>query len=391
MIRDPHTNARPVNADYQSTTPVDPAVLDVLVRTTRDVLGNPHASDHALGWQAMETIEASRQLIARSLGCDADSIVFTSGATESNNLAILGSAARAPKSRRRILVSAIEHKCVLAAAERAAEWFGCSVERLPVDVFGHVPQDELERRLGEDVLLVSIMTVHNEIGTIAPIARYAALCNRVGAVLHSDAAQALCAIPLDVAELGAGLLSLSGHKIYGPKGIGALIVRPDLLDAIAPLIVGGGQQGGLRSGTLPVPLCAALAEAVRIAADTDASAERARVRSLRNRFAGRLLEDPRVRLNGPALDDRHPGNCNLAFEGWDAHDLLLRLQPKLVASTGSACTSGTPEPSYALRAIGLSARDAGSSVRFSFGKYTSETDIEEAVALVSETLQHCPT
>jgi cysteine desulfurase len=375
-----------INADYQASTPVDRAVVEVLIASIETYQGNPHASDHVLGWKAMESVESSKVIISKELGCTPDSIVFTSGATEANNLAILGLAARATSARRRILVSPTEHKCVLAAASLAARRYGCEVEHLAVDAAGHVVLEELERRLGDDVLLVSAMAVHNEIGTIAPVARLSALCASAGAIFHCDGAQALPAMPLDLADLDIGMLSLSGHKIYGPKGIGALIVRPEIQEELEPLIVGGGQQNGLRSGTLPVALCAALAEAVRLLGGETAAAERARVRRLRDYFATALLEDERVTLNGPPLEQRHPGNCNLRFSGWDAQDLLMRLQPRLAASTGSACTSGAPEPSYVLRAIGLSVDEAASSIRFSFGRFSTEADIGTAVSAVREAM-----
>jgi cysteine desulfurase len=386
MIRSQKPSIRRVYADYQASTPVDEAVLSGMAKYYRESPANPHADDHAMGWEAAEAITVAKARLAACLNCDAEEIVFTSGATEANNLAVLGAAAGAPLERKRILLSAVEHKSVSEPAGLAALRFGCRVQTIPVDSEGVVIVEELERALSDDVLLVAMMAVNNEVGAIQPVEKIGRLCAQVGAIFHTDAAQALATAPLDVASVSIGSTSLSGHKIYGPKGIGALYLRLDIQDRIEPMIVGGGQQAGLRAGTLPVPLCVGLSLAAERMGGTNGSDEKQRVATLRNSFAEPLLKLSTVALNGPPLHQRHPGNCNLRFDGWEAKHLLGRLQPQLAASTGSACTSGTDEPSYVLRAMGLTHEQAASSIRFSFGRFSTMEDVEHAVDLLKSIL-----
>lgn len=348
---------------------------------------NPHAADHSEGWLAHAAVEEASSEIASAIGADSDEIVFTSGATEANNLAILGLARRAPESRRRILVSAIEHKCVLSSA-RAAAAVGLTVELLPVDRQGLIDIDNLKRRLSDDVLLVSVMAVNNEVGVIQDIAGISVLARGVGALVHTDAVQAMAVGPIDVNSWDVDTLSLSAHKIYGPKGIGALFIRRDVQSKVEPLIYGGGQQNGIRSGTLPVPLCVGFSEAARLMIDNSAQTERVCLMALRDKFVeGLQSRDMSVQLNGPVGGLRHPGNANLRFPGLDARDLIAALQPRVAASTGSACSTGIPEPSHVLRAIGLSGSEAESSVRFSLGRFTSDSDVSQAVELIVEAVQ----
>lgn len=378
---------RLIYLDHNSSTPLDPRVAASMAPFLTEHFGNPHAADHVAGWRAYEAVETAALTIATVLGADSDEILFTSGATESNNLAILGLARRASPARQRILVSAIEHKCVLAAAQAAAA-LGLSVEVLPVDRQGFVDLDDLQRRLQSDVLLVSVMAVNNEIGTIQPIREIADLAHTFGAYVHTDAAQALAAGPGLLASWDVDLLSLSGHKIYGPKGIGALFIRREVQKHIEPLMYGGGQQNSLRPGTLPVPLCVGLAEAVNLMDGEDAVEELQKLRVLRDALVDRLMNvDGRILLNGPsAASARHPGNANLRFPGFEAQDLLALLQPRIAASTGSACTSGMVTPSHVLHAIGLSGAEADSCVRFCVGRFTVEADIDETVLLIAEAL-----
>ncbi len=376
-----------IYADYQATTPVDPRVLERMAPLWREEFGNPHSSDHIMGWRAAERVNESAASVGSLIGADPDEVVFTAGATEANNLALLGLARRAPADRRRVLVSAIEHKCVLAAARALEEREGFTVEAIPVDREGFVHLDALEAMLDETVLAASIMAVNNEIGTMQDIATVARLLRPYGIVFHCDAAQAPCAA--DVRDLAshADLVSLSGHKMYGPKGIGALYIRRDLHDHVEPLFYGGGQQSGLRSGTVPVPLCAGMAAAAEILCGEEAEVERTRIEGLRDSFVHSLREGPfSPRLNGPKGNSRHPGNANLRFVGFSAQEILGALQPDLAASTGAACTSGIPEPSHVLGAIGLSPPDADASVRFSFGRFTTERDIASGARLVTEAL-----
>ena len=376
-----------IYADYQATTPVDPRVLEKMLPFWGDSFGNPHSNDHIVGWRAAEAVRESLTSVAALIGADPDEIVFTSGATEANNLALFGLARRAPASRRRILVSAIEHKCVLAAAKALEEREGFTVEIVPVDGEGFIDLNVLESMLDGSVAVASIMAVNNEVGTIQDLPTISALLARQGIAFHCDAAQAPCG--MDVSRLAeyTDLISLSGHKIYGPQGIGALYVRRDLQARIEPLIYGGGQQNGLRSGTVPVPLCVGIAAAAEIVLE-EGSRERLEVAKRRNLFVT-LLSDISfsIAINGPAWDRRHPGNANLRFDGFAAQDILGALQPGLAASTGAACTSGIPEPSHVLSAMGLDKDQAASSVRFSFGQFTSNLEVRKAATMVTEALE----
>ncbi len=378
------TKSESIYLDYQASTPVDPRVTAAMAPYFFDHPGNPHASDHAVGWNAHRAIQVAADRIASAIGADADEIIFTSGATEANNLAILGTALRAPKNRRRIIISSIEHLCVIAAAHAAATRLGFVIDTIPVDSEGIVRLDALKKLLADDVLLVSVMAVNNEIGTIEPVSKIAAMSHEVGALFHTDAVQALTTNPLDISDLGVDLLSLSAHKLYGPKGIGALYIRREIQRQIEPLIYGGGQQNGLRSGTLPVPLCVGFAEAVKLLSSENAAEERMTVARLRDGFIAALSSAGLVfDINGPSGILRHVGNANIRFDNCDAHQLLQSLQPKVAASTGSACTSGTPEPSHVLRAIGLSVDQANQSIRFSFGRFSNEDDVVIAAQLIA--------
>ncbi len=374
--------------DHQATTPVDARVVAAMTPYYAELFGNPHSSDHSLGWESASAVEKAAACVARLIGADADEITFTSGATESNNLALLGLGRRAAEGkRRRILVSAIEHKCVLAAARVLQEQFGFAVELIPVDDQGFVEMAALEEALDDDVLAVSIMAVNNEIGTIQDIGRISELVRSYGAVFHCDTAQAPLAINMKLMASQTDMLSLSAHKMYGPKGIGAIYISRELQDQIEPLIYGGGQQNGLRSGTVPVPLCVGMGMAADTFAATEAEEKRAQLCRRRDTFVEMLTRLPwPIALNGPQGQARHPGNANIRFAEFSAYDILSALQPHLAASTGSACTSGIPEPSHVLKAIGLSGEAAESSIRFSLGFGTTDADLEEAVRLITEAL-----
>ena len=351
--------------------------------------GNPHSSDHSVGWQSSRAVADARHSIATLIGADSDEIVFTSGATEANNFGLLGLANRqSSKRRKRILVSAIEHKCVLAVAKVLGDRFGFQVDYLPVDKEGHVLASTLMDLLDDDVLAVSVMAVNNEIGTIQDIRGLSEASRDVGAIFHCDAAQAPLALDLSHFSKNVDMLSLSAHKMYGPQGIGVLYVRRDLHDQIEPLIYGGGQQEGLRSGTLPVPLCVGMGKAAELMSGEHIHEQRTVLRSRRDWFVEALEKLPwDIRLNGPQGSSRHPSNANILFHGFSAHNILGALQPHLAASTGSACTSGIIEPSHVLKAIGMNGDDAESSVRFSIGFGTTDDDIDNAIALISTTLK----
>jgi cysteine desulfurase len=374
---------RPVYLDYQATTPCDPRAVAVMLPWFAEHFGNPHSVEHALGRAAEAAVEAAREAVAALIGADPREVVFTSGATESNNLAIKGAARFAAGTgdpRRRVVTVATEHKCVLeSVADLAAEGF--SPVFLPVGADGLLDPAALAAALAEPTLLVSVMAVNNEIGVVQDIAALAALAHAAGALLHCDAAQAAGKIRLDVTALGVDLLSLSAHKLYGPKGVGALYVRRRPRVRLAPLLSGGGQERGLRSGTLPAPLLVGFGEACRLAA-AELAEEAARIAGLRERLLAGLAEAvPGIRVNG-SMAARIPGNLNLTFPGATAQ-ALMAAAPDLCLSTGSACSSAEVEPSYVLRALGLSAAAAARTLRVGIGRFTSAAEIDCAVAALA--------
>lgn len=373
--------------DYQASTPVAEEVFLKMRPYFSESFANPHSADHYQGWKSYEAVENAAQQIANLIGADSDEIIFTSGATESNNLAILGCARRAAmanSARKRILLGATEHKCILSLGRVLAEQYDYVVDSIPVNQDGHIISKELERLLGDDVLLVSIMAVNNEIGSIQDIAALSEIIDKTGAIFHCDAAQAPMAVGTTHTAAHADMISLSGHKMYGPKGIGALYIRRDIQDNIEPLIHGGGQQNGLRSGTLPTPLCVGMGAAAEYVGSFGAAEKRNELRLRRDRFLNMLLALPwEGKLYGDAGQKRHPGNISIGFKNFDAADILGVLQPHLAASTGSACTSGIPEPSHVLRAINVTAAEAQTVIRLSIGFETSNQEIDEAVQLIN--------
>jgi cysteine desulfurase len=374
--------------DHQATTPVDPRVSEIMQPFLFEAFGNPHSSEHSLGWQASKAVESARSNVAKLISADNDEIIFTSGATESNNLSMLGCAWTFGGTRKKVLVSSVEHKCVLTIAQVLESRFDLSIVKIPVDSQGLVDLEWLEKELDEDVYFVSVMAVNNEIGTIQPIEQIGELTRNVGAIFHCDAAQAPCAMALDVFAMSIDALSLSAHKFYGPKGVGAIYIRRELQKQFEPIIYGGGQENGLRGGTLPAHLCIGMGAAAELLQPSTDDNERCRINDLRNMFVNKLLETSKlIKVNGPELNCRHPGNANLRFNGVNAQDLLTALQPKLAASSGSACTSGIMEPSYVLKEIGLTTEEAESSVRFSFGRMTIRKDIDDSVELVVDAFE----
>ncbi|SDY75883.1 cysteine desulfurase family protein [Nitrosomonas halophila] len=377
--------------DYQATTPVADEVLLRMQPYFAEFFANPHSVDHALGWKSAAVVESATQQVARLMGADSDEIIFTSGATESNNLAILGLAKRAAlkkSSRNRILLSAIEHKCVLSVGRVLEEQYGFKVDSIPVDQNGHILSVELERLLGDDVLLVSIMAVNNEIGSIQDISGLSEIIRANDTIFHCDAAQAPVAMIMENFATYVDMLSLSGHKMYGPKGIGVLFICRGLQDQVEPLFYGGGQQNGLRSGTLPTPLCVGMGAAAEYIGSLETLRKRDELCALRDKFLNMLLALPwPTELYGAEHDRRHPGNISIGFSGFHAQDILGVLQPHLAASTGSACTSGISEPSHVLRAIGLATEQAESVIRFSLGFETSDQEVDGAVKLIDMALR----
>lgn len=390
-MQNPTTKAKSIYFDYQATTPVADYVLKEMQPYFSATFANPHSSDHSLGWHSAAVIEKATQKVAHVIGADSDEIFFTSGATESNNLAVLGlgrHAALQGSSRRRILLSAIEHKCVLSAGRVLKDQYGITIDIIPVDQSGHIIASELERLMDEDVLLVSIMAVNNEIGTIQDIEKLSQIVKKYGAIFHCDAAQAPLALSLTGFATTVDMLSLSGHKMYGPKGIGALYIQRDLQNQIEPLIYGGDQQNGIRPGTLPTPLCVGFSVALQYTHSAKMLVKREELRNRSNRFTNMLLNLPwQGRLFGSERASRHPGNISIGFKGFSAQDILGAIQPQLAASTGSACASGIPEPSHVLKAIGLTTVQAESVIRFSLGTETTDEEIETAVLLIEKALK----
>jgi len=377
------TDSPPIYLDYQATTPADSRVVDAMLPYFTEKFGNAGSIGHVYGREAERAVENARAQIAAPIRAEAREIIFTSGATESNNLAIKGAAHfHRQFGKDHIVVLATEHKCVLEAAN-ALEREGFRVTILPVDRRGIVAVADLERAIESRTAIVSIMAAHNEIGVIQPLAEIGKICRERGVLFHTDAAQAFGKIPLDVEAMAIDLMSISGHKIYGPKGIGALYVRRRPRARIAPLIDGGGQERGLRSGTLPVPLCVGLGVAAELAA-AEMPAESERLLGLRRRFLARLRSCfPETVLNGDA-ERRLPGNLNISFPGLSASDLMDAC-PDVAVSSGSACTSAELEPSYVLRALGLSDELAGASIRIGFGRMTTEDEVDRAADRLTTT------
>jgi cysteine desulfurase len=384
---------RPIYLDNHATTPVDPRVLAAMRPWWEENFANPHSVEHAMGRAAEEAVEQARAEIAGMIGAEAREIVFTSGATESNNLAIKGVArfARAGwddrfaagqgTERRRIVTLATEHKCVLESVrDLAAEGFEPVV--LPVRPDGLADLDLLREAIDERTLLVSVMAVNNEIGVVQDLAAIGAIAKEAGALFHTDAAQGAGRIPLDVEEIRADLLSLSGHKIYGPKGIGALYVRRRPRVRLAPLFSGGGQERGFRSGTLPAPLVVGLGEAARIAA-IEGMLDGGRIAGQRDLFLAALERQvPGLRVNG-SRENRVPGNLNLTFPGPVDAQAIMRAAPEVCVSSGSACSSAEVEPSYVLRALGIPEAEARATLRIGIGRFTSPADAEQAAAALA--------
>jgi len=372
---------RPVYLDNQATTRCDPRVVEAMLPWFSEHYGNPHSVEHVMGSEAEGAVEDARTQVAALIGADSKELVFTSGATESNNIAIKGAARFAgPSERRRIVTVATEHKCVLeSVADLAAEGFEPVFLQVRPD--GLLDPDTLRAALGTPTLLVSVMAVNNETGVIQDIPALAAITKQAGALFHTDLAQAVGKIPLDLTAWKVDLASISGHKIYGPKGVGALYVRRRPRVRLTPLFSGGGQERGIRSGTLPAPLIVGLGEACRLAA-AEMAGETSRLVGLRRRLMERLTEDiPGLIVNG-SMDARIAGNLNLTFPFATAAELMERI-PDLCVSTGSACSSAAIEPSYVLRALGLSDEAAARTLRIGIGRFTSTADIDYAATALA--------
>ena len=371
----------PIYLDNQATTPLDPRVTDAMAPYFAERFGNPHSTSHEFGWIAESAVAEAREQVALLIGAKAREIIFTSGATESNNLAIKGVARARRPERDHLVTLESEHRCVLQSMiDVATEGFRLDI--LPVEPSGLVDLDRLADCVTEKTAVVSIMAANNEIGVLQPIDDIARICRRAGAIFHSDAAQAIGKIPLDVDQIGVDLLSATAHKYYGPKGIGVLYVRADPRPPLKPLFSGGGQEQGIRPGTLPAPLCVGMGVASTVAGQ-DLVSEAARLTGYRNRLWQKLSGGlPDVWLNGDR-DRRLPGNLNVGFRGIDGEELILQAK-ELAISSGSACTSTAIEPSHVLTALGLAPEQAAASLRIGLGRFTTDEELDFAGDLLVE-------
>lgn len=370
----------PIYLDNHATTRVDPRVLSAMLPYFTDKFGNAASINHVFGWEAAAAVKAARGQIAQLLNAQPESLIFTSGGTESNNLALKGLLARAPHGSH-LITNAAEHKAVLDPA-RKLQRQGYEVTILPVDCHGMVLPQQVVEALRENTVLVSVMLANNEVGTLNPVREIGAICRERGVLFHCDAAQAVGKLPIDLENLPIDLLSVSGHKLYAPKGIGVLYVRRNgpriALDA---LMDGGGHEGRLRSGTLAVPLIVALGVACELAG-REMPDEALRIASLRDRLWAGLQQIPGAALNGH-LTERLAGNLNVSFDGVDGEALMVGLKD-IAVSSGSACTSADPEPSHVLRAMGISEARSRASLRFGLGRFNTAEEIDFASAYVAE-------
>jgi cysteine desulfurase len=373
----------PIYLDNHATTRVDPKVLEAMLPFLTEVFGNAGSRNHAFGWAAQEAVERAREQVADLIGADPREIVFTSGATESDNLAILGVAHFYAEKGKHVVTQLTEHKAVLDACH-ALEKEGFEVTYLPVNAEGLISLDELRAAIRPDTTLVSIMWANNEIGVVQDIAAIGAICRERGVFFHTDAVQGIGKLPFDVAAMNVDLASISAHKMYGPKGIGALYVRrgrPRI--RLEPTMYGGGQERGLRSGTHAVHQIVGLGAACAVAKEAMAAGESERVRALRDRlWAGLRANLDELYLNG-SWEHRLPGNLNVSFAFCEGEAMMMAIKD-LAVSSGSACTSASLEPSYVLRAMGVDVELAHTSIRFGIGRFTTEEEIDHAIALITE-------
>ena len=370
----------PIYLDYQSTTPIDPRVIEIMTRAMEDDFGNPHSRSHSYGWKAEELVENARKQIANLINANEKEIFFTSGATESNNIAIKGVGHFYKNANKNeIITLATEHKCVINSC-RDLEQDGFKSIFLPVQKNGLIDLNLLEKSITDKTCLVSIMAVNNEIGVIQPIKEIGELCRRKGVFFHTDCAQAFGKIPLNVEEMNIDLMSISGHKIYGPKGIGAIYIRRKPRVRIKSLISGGGQERGIRSGTVPTFLAVGLGFASEIAKN-EIEKDFQHVKKLSDKFYQAITNLTHVYLNGDKTN-RYPGNLNFSFAGIEGESMIMAIKD-LAVSSGSACTSASLEPSYVLHALGVEDDLAHTSIRFGFGRFTTEEEIDYAINLIA--------
>ena len=381
----PVTVQTPIYLDYLSTTPADPRVVDVMSAclSTEGVFGNPASRSHVFGWKAEEAVEDARNQVAELINADPREIVWTSGATESDNLAIKGVAHFYHKKGKHIITSKIEHKAVLDTC-RQLEREGYEVTYLDPDERGLTTPEMISAALREDTILVTVMHANNEIGVVNDVAGIGEVCRASGVLLHVDAAQSTGKVPLDMETMKVDLLSMSAHKMYGPKGVGALYVRRKPRVRLEAQMHGGGHERGMRSGTLATHQLVGFGEAARIARE-EMAAESDRLSALRQRFWDAISDIPEVHINGDR-NQRLPGALNVSFAFVEGESLIMSLRD-LAISSGSACTSASLEPSYVLRALGLNDELAHSSLRFSFGRFTTEAEVDHAARSVRHAVE----
>ena len=370
----------PIYMDYGATTPCDPRVVDAMIPWLREHFGNPASRSHAWGWEAEEAVEKAREQVAALINADPREIVWTSGATESNNLALKGAAHFYKTRGKHIITVKTEHKAVLDTC-RELERQGFEVTYLEVQENGLLDLEAFKAALRPDTILASVMFVNNEIGVIQDIPAIGAICREKGIIFHVDAAQATGKVAIDMATLPVDLMSLASHKTYGPKGIGALYVRRKPRVRLEAQMHGGGHERGMRSGTLPTHQCVGMGEAFRIARE-EMGAESERIRMLHKRLVDGLTSIEQVFINGD-LERRVPHNLNISFNYVEGESLIMGVKG-IAVSSGSACTSASLEPSYVLRALGRSDELAHSSLRITIGRFTTEEDIDEAVAMLKD-------
>lgn len=375
---------RPIYMDYQATTPVDPRVLEKMIPYFCEKFGNPHSRTHAFGWESEEALEIARESVARVIGADQKEIIFTSGATESNNLALKGVARFYRNSEKNhIITSVIEHKCVLDSC-RHLEQEGFDITYLHVNKDGLISLDELRNAITERTSIVSIIALNNEIGVIQNLAAIGDICRSRKVFFHTDAAQAFGKILLDVKAMKIDLMSISGHKIYGPKGVGALYISRKPRVRLQPLFSGGGQERGMRSGTAPTPLVVGLGAAADYAI-AEMQKDYDRIRILSDLFVEKMLEIPHVYLNG-SRTERYPGCLNFSFACIEGESMIGAIK-NIAVSSGSACTSSSLEPSYVLKALGVDEELAHTSIRFGIGRFTTEEEIKVTIDSVQKAVK----
>ncbi|KAK8957092.1 hypothetical protein KSP39_PZI000385 [Platanthera zijinensis] len=372
-------SGRPLYLDMQATTPLDPRVVDAMLPFYLSRFGNPHSRTHLYGWESDDAVESARAQVADLIGANPKEIFFTSGATESNNISVKGVMHFYREKKRHVITTQTEHKCVLDSC-RHLQQEGFDITYLPVGTDGLIDLDQLESAIRPDTGLVSVMAVNNEIGVVQPLEEIGKICKEKGIPFHTDAAQALGKIPIDVEKMGIGLMSLSGHKIYGPKGVGALYLRRRPRVRVEPQMSGGGQERGIRSGTIPTPLVVGFGAACEVAMK-EMEYDGRRIASLADRLLKGITEKLDFVVVNGSTENRYAGNLNLSFSYVEGESLLMGLK-EVAVSSGSACTSASLEPSYVLRALGVDEDMAHTSIRFGIGRFTTEAEIDRSIDLV---------